>query len=55
MEQELRKTAVERYLKGESPKSIYTDLKRSKTGFSSGSNALKADNLNGTKIIQRRR
>jgi hypothetical protein len=33
MEQELRKTAVERYLKGESPKSIYTDLKRSKYWF----------------------
>jgi putative transposase len=30
MEQELRKTAVNRYLKGESPKSIYNDLKRSK-------------------------
>lgn len=26
MEQEIRKTAVKRYLKGESPKSIYTDL-----------------------------
>lgn len=33
MEQELRKTAVGRYLKGESPKSIYTDLKRSKNWF----------------------
>ena len=33
MEQELRKTAVERYLKGESPKTIYTDLKRSKNWF----------------------
>ena len=33
MEQELRKTAIERYLKGESPKSIYTDLKRSKNWF----------------------
>lgn len=33
MEQDLRKTAVERYLKGESPKSIYTDLKRSKNWF----------------------
>ena len=30
MEQELRKTAVNRYLKGESPKSIYNDLNRSK-------------------------
>ena len=26
MEQALRKTAIERYLKGELPKSIYTDL-----------------------------
>jgi hypothetical protein len=33
MEQELRKTAIERYLKGEAPKSIYTDLKRSKNWF----------------------
>jgi transposase len=33
MEQELRKTAIKRYLKGESPKSIYTDLKRSKNWF----------------------
>ena len=33
MEQELRKIAVERYLKGESPKYIYTDLKRSKNWF----------------------
>lgn len=33
MEQELRKTAVNRYLKGETPKSIYTDLKRSKSWF----------------------
>ena len=33
MEQDLRKTAIERYLKGESPKSIYTDLKRSKNWF----------------------
>lgn len=33
MEQELRKTAIERYLKGESPKSIYTDIKRSKNWF----------------------
>ena len=33
MEQELRKTAVNRYLKGETPKSIYTDLKRSKNWF----------------------
>ena len=28
MEQALRKTAIERYLKGELPKSIYTDLRR---------------------------
>jgi putative transposase len=33
MEQEFRKIAVERYLKGESPKYIYTDLKRSKNWF----------------------
>jgi hypothetical protein len=33
MEQELRKTAIKRYIKGESPKSIYTDLKRSKNWF----------------------
>ena len=33
MEQERRKTAIKRYLKGESPKSIYTDLKRSKNWF----------------------
>jgi putative transposase len=33
MEQELRKTAIERYLKGESPKSIYSDIKRSKNWF----------------------
>ena len=33
MEQELRKQAVERYLKGESPKSIYNDLDRSKNWF----------------------
>ena len=33
MEQKLRKTAVKRYLKGEHPKSIYSDLKRSKNWF----------------------
>ena len=33
MEQELRKTAIKRYLKGELPKSIYTDLARSKNWF----------------------
>jgi hypothetical protein len=33
MEQELRKAAIKRYLQGESPKSIYTDLKRSKYWF----------------------
>ena len=33
MEQTLRKTAIERYLKGEMPKSIYTDLRRSKNWF----------------------
>ena len=33
LEQELRKTAIERYLEGETPKSIYSDLKRSKNWF----------------------
>ena len=33
MEQKLRKTAIQRYLKGEPPKSIYTGLKRSKNWF----------------------
>jgi putative transposase len=33
MEQNIRKTAIERYLKGEDPKSIYSDLKRSKEWF----------------------
>jgi putative transposase len=33
MEQEQRKKAINRYLKGESPKTIYTDLKRSKHWF----------------------
>ena len=33
MEQELRKRAIKRYQKGESPKSIYTDLGRSKNWF----------------------
>lgn len=33
MEQDLRKQAIERYLKGESPKSIYNDLDRSKNWF----------------------
>ena len=33
MEQEIRKFAIARYVKGESPKSIYTDLKRSKNWF----------------------
>ena len=33
MEQKLRKTAIKRYLKGETPKSIYTDLTRSKNWF----------------------
>ncbi len=31
MEQDLRKKAITLYLKGESPKSIYTDLNRSKS------------------------
>ena len=33
MDLEERKSAIERYLKGESPKYIYTDLKRSKEWF----------------------
>ena len=33
MEQKLRQNAIKRYLKGESPKYIYTDLKRSKEWF----------------------
>ena len=33
MEQEQRKKAINRYLKGESPKTIYNDLKRSKYWF----------------------
>ena len=33
MEKELRKTAIKRFLEGEPPKLIYTDLKRSKHWF----------------------
>ncbi len=33
MEQELRITAIHRYLEGETPKSIYSDLNRSKNWF----------------------
>jgi transposase len=33
MEQEQRKKAINRYLEGEAPKTIYTDLKRSKYWF----------------------
>jgi len=33
LETELRKTAIQRYLLGEKPKAIYTDLKRSKKWF----------------------
>ena len=33
MEQAQRKNAINRYLKGETPKTIYTDLKRSKYWF----------------------
>jgi len=33
MEKGLRKTAIKRYLEGEPPKLIYTDLKRSKYWF----------------------
>ena len=33
METELRKKAIQRYIQGEKPKAIYTDLKRSKKWF----------------------
>ena len=33
MEQEIRKKAINRYLKGEDPKSVYSDLNRSKNWF----------------------
>jgi hypothetical protein len=33
MEKDLRKLAIERYLKGETPKTIYNDLSRSKNWF----------------------
>ena len=33
METELRKTAIQRFVLGEKPKAIYTDLKRSKKWF----------------------
>jgi hypothetical protein len=33
VETELRKTAIQRYVLGEKPKAIYTDLKRSKKWF----------------------
>ena len=33
METEIRRKAIQRYLKGEKPKSIYTDLSRSKKWF----------------------
>lgn len=33
MEQELRQNAIKRYLEGEPPKTIYTDLNRSKNWF----------------------
>jgi len=33
MEEDLRQNAISRYCKGEKPKSIYTDLKRSKYWF----------------------
>ena len=33
MEEELRQTAIQRYLLGEKPKSIYTSLKRTKPWF----------------------
>ena len=33
MEEEIRKEAIQRYISGEKPKTIYTDLKRSKKWF----------------------
>ncbi|MCP4553711.1 MAG: helix-turn-helix domain-containing protein [Bacteroidetes bacterium] len=33
MDEQIRKTAITRYLAGESPKTIYTDLKQSKKWF----------------------
>lgn len=33
MEEEIRKKAIQRYISGENPKAIYTDLKRSKKWF----------------------
>ncbi len=33
METEIRETAIKRYLRGEKPKSIYSDLNRSKKWF----------------------
>jgi len=33
LEEEIRKKAIQRYISGENPKAIYTDLKRSKKWF----------------------
>ena len=46
MEQEIRKIAIKRYLDGESPKSIYTDLKRSKYWFFKWLNRYKTGDAN---------
>ena len=46
MEQEIRKIAIKRYLDGESPKSIYTDLKRSKHWFFKWLNRYKSGDAN---------
>lgn len=45
MEQNIRKIAIERYLKGENPKSIYSDLKRSKEWFFKWLRRYKSGNL----------
>mgnify|MGYP006297899617 CR=1 FL=1 len=46
MEQKIRKIAIKRYLDGESPKSIYTDLKRSKHWFFKWLNRYKTGDAN---------
>jgi hypothetical protein len=50
MEQELRKKTIKRYLQGETPKSICTDLGRSKNWFSNVSGAIKVAILTGIRI-----
>ena len=52
MEQKIRKQAIERYIKGESPKSIYTDLNRSKYWFFKWLRRYKTGNHDWYKINQ---